>query len=187
MAYHYSDVILGAMASQITSISIVFSTVYSGVDQRKHQSSASLAFVRGIHRWPVNSPTQMASNAENVSIWWRHHEMTRVFALMWRSRSVSSGWELDLCFRIASLYFWVLTLWRKGSILTSHHNGVTMDGTASQITDNWIVCSSVCRYGAMSCLFSITLTGPRPFSPLHYAHRTSSHLRQLGPCVSRYF
>ena len=44
------------MASQITSLTIVFSTVYSGADQIKHQSSVSLAFVRGIHRWPVNSP-----------------------------------------------------------------------------------------------------------------------------------
>ena len=40
----------------ITSLTIVYSTVNSGADQRKHQSSASLAFVRGIHRWPVNSP-----------------------------------------------------------------------------------------------------------------------------------
>ena len=47
---------MGAMASQFTSITIVYSTVYSGADQRKHQSSESLAFVRGIHRWPVNSP-----------------------------------------------------------------------------------------------------------------------------------
>ena len=53
---HYNDVIMSAMASQITSLTIVCSTVYSGADQRKHQSSASLAFVRGIHRWPVNSP-----------------------------------------------------------------------------------------------------------------------------------
>ena len=53
---HYDDVIMGAMASQITSLTIVYSTVYSGADQRKHQSSASLAFVRGIHRGPVNSP-----------------------------------------------------------------------------------------------------------------------------------
>ena len=47
---------MSAMASQITSLTIVYSTVYSGADQRKHQSSASLAFVRGIHRGPVNSP-----------------------------------------------------------------------------------------------------------------------------------
>ena len=53
---HYNDVILSAMASQITSSTIVCSTVYSGADQRKHQSSASLAFVRGNHRRPVNSP-----------------------------------------------------------------------------------------------------------------------------------
>ena len=46
---------MGAIASQITSITIVYSTVYSDTDQRKHQSSASLAFVQGIHRWPVNS------------------------------------------------------------------------------------------------------------------------------------
>ena len=47
---HYDDVIMGAMASQVTSLTIVYSTVYSGSNQRKHQSSASLAFVRGIHR-----------------------------------------------------------------------------------------------------------------------------------------
>ena len=44
------------IASQITSLTIVYSTVYSDADQRKHQSPASLAFVRGIHRRPVNSP-----------------------------------------------------------------------------------------------------------------------------------
>ena len=53
---HYNDVIIGTRVSQITSLTIVYSTVYSGADQRKHQSSASLAFVRGIHRGPVNSP-----------------------------------------------------------------------------------------------------------------------------------
>ena len=47
---------MSLMTSQITSISIVHLTVCSGADQRKHQSSASLAFVRGIHWWPVNSP-----------------------------------------------------------------------------------------------------------------------------------
>ena len=53
---HYNDVIVGAMASQIISLTIVYSTVYSGADQRKHQSSAPMAFVRGIHRWPMTSP-----------------------------------------------------------------------------------------------------------------------------------
>ena len=53
---HCDDVIMGAKASQITSLTIVYSTVYSDADQRKHQSSASLAFVRGIHQGLVNSP-----------------------------------------------------------------------------------------------------------------------------------
>ena len=53
--FHYDDVIMSAMVSQITSLTIVYSNV-SGADQRKHQSSASLAFVWGIHRGPVNSP-----------------------------------------------------------------------------------------------------------------------------------
>ena len=54
--FHYSDEITSAMASQITGVSIDYSTVCSGAEQRNHQSSASLAFVRGIHRWPANSP-----------------------------------------------------------------------------------------------------------------------------------
>ena len=53
---HYIDVMMSAMAPQITSVSIVCSSVCSGADQRKYQSSASLAFVRGIHWWPMNSP-----------------------------------------------------------------------------------------------------------------------------------
>ena len=53
---HYTDIIMTEGASQITSLTIVYSAVYSDGDQRKHQSSASLAFVRGIHRRPVNSP-----------------------------------------------------------------------------------------------------------------------------------
>ena len=55
MVEHYNDVIMSSMASQITSLTIVYS-IHSRADQRKHQSSASLAFVWGIHRSPVNSP-----------------------------------------------------------------------------------------------------------------------------------
>ena len=77
-SHFFSDVILGAMASQITSLSIVYSTVYSGADHRKHQSSAPLTFVRG----PVigEFAAQMVSNAENASIWWRHHIFQDYFA-----------------------------------------------------------------------------------------------------------
>ena len=70
---HYSDVIMSTMASPITGVSIVCITVCSGTDQRKHHSSASLAFVKGMHRWVGEFPPQRASNAEHISIWWHHH------------------------------------------------------------------------------------------------------------------
>ena len=56
MQYHYNDVIMGTMSYEITSVPFVYSTACSGASQRKYQNSASLAFVRGNYRWPVNSP-----------------------------------------------------------------------------------------------------------------------------------
>ena len=67
-APHSSDVIMSAMAFQITGVLIVYSTVCSGEDQRKHQNSASLVCVREIHRWPVNSP-QSPVNSPHKSQW----------------------------------------------------------------------------------------------------------------------
>ena len=64
---------MGEMASQITSLTIVYSTFHSDAVDRKHQSSASLAFVGGNSPVAGEFPVQMASNEENVSIWWRHH------------------------------------------------------------------------------------------------------------------
>ena len=65
---------MSAIASQITSLTIVYSTVYSDADQRKHQSSASLAFVQGTHRGPVNSPhkwpvIQTMFSLDDVIMW----------------------------------------------------------------------------------------------------------------------
>ena len=73
----YKDVIMGAIAPQITSLTIVYSTVYSDADQTKHQSSASLSFVRGIHRGPVNSPhkwpvTRKRFLLDDVMMWCSH-------------------------------------------------------------------------------------------------------------------
>ena len=62
---HFCDVIMGAMASQITSLAIVYSSVYSGANQINHQSSTLLDIC-----------AQKTNNAWNVSIWWRHHEPT---------------------------------------------------------------------------------------------------------------
>ena len=74
--FHYNDVIMGSIVSQITNLTIVYSDVYSGADQRKHQSSASLAFVRGIRRGPVNSPhkgpvTRKMFPFDDVIMQWR--------------------------------------------------------------------------------------------------------------------
>ena len=84
--FHYSDVIMGAMAHQITSLTIVYSTIYSGADQRKHQSSASLAFVRGIHRWQVNSPhkgpvTRKMSPLDDVIMIHHYRTFVSVFSI----------------------------------------------------------------------------------------------------------
>ena len=64
---HYNDVIMSVMVSQIAGVLIVHSTVCSVADQRKHQSSASVAFVRGNSPVTGEFPAQRASNAENVS------------------------------------------------------------------------------------------------------------------------
>ena len=76
---HYNDVIMGTIASQITSLTIVYSIVYSDADQRNHQSSASLAFVRGIHRGPVNSPHKWPVTRNMFPFdasWWCHFMAT---------------------------------------------------------------------------------------------------------------
>ena len=98
---------MSEIASQITSLTIVYSIAYSDADQRKHQSSASLAFVRGIHRGPVNSPHKWPvtrkmfpfddvimipvvqisptiwhkGNHDIAPAWWRH-QMETFFALL---------------------------------------------------------------------------------------------------------
>ena len=118
---HYNDVIMGAIASQITSLTIVYSTVYSDADQRKHQSSASLAFVRGIHRGPVNSPHKgpvtrkiFPFDDENVSIWWRHHALWGIPLVphkLW-SFDVSFNISLNKMLNKQSRYRWIEMSWR---------------------------------------------------------------------------
>ena len=87
MSSHYNDVTMSAITSQITSLAIVYSTVYLGSDQRKHQSSVSLAFVRGIHRVPVNSPhkgpvTRKMFPFDDVIMW-------KIAANLFRARCVT--------------------------------------------------------------------------------------------------
>ena len=77
---HYSDAIMSGMASQITSVSIVYLNVNLGGDQRKHQSSTSLAFLCEGNPLVISGlPSQRASNMEKISIWWRHHDNIFMF------------------------------------------------------------------------------------------------------------
>ena len=71
---HYNDVIMSSVASQITSLTIVYSTVYSGADQKKTSKLRVAGLCVGNAPVTGEFPAQMASNAENVSIWWRHHD-----------------------------------------------------------------------------------------------------------------
>ena len=85
---HYTDVIMTTMTSQITSLTVVYSTVYSDAYQRKHQPFIQTHIKENIkapRHWPLcgeftgtgEFPAQRASYAENVAIWWRHHDLKK--------------------------------------------------------------------------------------------------------------
>ena len=71
---HYNDVIMNTMASQITSLTIVYSGVYSAADKKKTLKLRVTGLCAGNSPVTGEFPAQRASNAENVSIGWRHHE-----------------------------------------------------------------------------------------------------------------
>ena len=132
---HYSDVIMGPTASQITSLTIVFSTVYSDADQRKHQSSASLAFVRGNspHKWPVTRKMFPFDDVIMCAGLLRH-----VCYVMWPQRHCSQWWFLE-AWRLfgtrasvwhVSVYAVLVCFWR--TISCSY--GATTKGTAESPT-----------------------------------------------------
>ena len=79
---HYSDVIMSVVASQITSLTIVYSTVYSRRRSKKTSKLRVTGLCEGNSPGTGEFPAQMASNAENVSTWWRHHEDVRIL-LTW--------------------------------------------------------------------------------------------------------
>ena len=90
---HYCDVIMGPTASQITSTTSVYSIVYSGTDQRKHQSSATLAFVRGIHRGPVNSPHKWPATRKRFpcdDVIMKHDCCSMPYILWWYTDIIAS-------------------------------------------------------------------------------------------------
>ena len=96
---HYNDVIMSAIASQITSLTIVYSIVYSGADKKKTSKLRVTGLCAGNSPATGEFPTQKASNAENVSIWWRHH----VPVLGWFSSSVAPGQTYALLLTCAAM------------------------------------------------------------------------------------
>ena len=120
---------MSAMASQITGVSIGCSTVCSGAYQRKYQSSAPLAFVRrNYHRWPVVSPHKGTSNAENVSISWRHHYMRDQIKL------VITGAADDLAPKNAMSSPGALLTTFFFSLMRQHHWKSTARSSLAQLT-----------------------------------------------------
>ena len=121
---------MGVIASQISSLTIVFSTVYLDRDQRKHLSSASLAFVRGIHRGPVNSPHKwpvrrkmfhlMASSWNSTFIWAVYKARSLIQGICWGEVKdtaslpwVMARWEISL---LPVVYTGSSEAWHRHSI-----------------------------------------------------------------------
>ena len=127
---HYSDVIMGGMASQITSLMIVYSAVCLDTDQRKHQSSASLAVVKGIHRWPVNSP-------HRCPVMWKMFPFNDVIMVQWCQRwhchiSFQHLWYGPICMciyiyhisRESDIWPWVQIFGNSTMIIPPHNEVV---------------------------------------------------------------
>ena len=116
---HYGDVIMSTMASQITNLTIVYSTVYSGADQRKQQSPASLAFAWGIHRGPVNSPhkwpvTRKMFPFDDVIMAGDDHWLRRLSCFMCHSEAQITTWLI--LSNVSGVHVSVVTL-RNTSLL----------------------------------------------------------------------
>ena len=140
---------MGAIASQITSLTIVHSTVYSDTDQRKHQSSASLAFVRGIHRGPVNSPHKwpvtrkmfpfddviMFLNTDSGGI--------NIFVCKCNIQNVLTRHGQKISYSTDGFVFLKNIFETENVWPRLHYNDVIMSAMASQITSLTIVYSTV--------------------------------------------
>ena len=100
---HCSDVIM--MAMEITGVSIVCSAVSSDADQRKHQSYAAMAIVRG-HRC---FPSQKASNTEKFPIWWRHRDVMSPPYLFTNLCHIASGQEFQVILQTAVVEHWLVS------------------------------------------------------------------------------
>ena len=112
---HYDDVIMTMLASQITSLTVVYSIVYSGVNQRRHQSSASLAFVREIHRGPVNFPRKwpvtrkMFPFDDVIMVRWLYHQAYCV----WLSNCLGLVADVIDEYILEPAHYWINLSWNQ--------------------------------------------------------------------------
>ena len=163
---------MSEMASKITGDSIVFSTVCSGADQRKHQSSASLVFVRGIHRLPVNSlnkgpATRKCFHLMTSSCSVRYFlESIDLHCVVWRQTCAPSAWGsclflLTLACRYRHHKGWGLRQVTKSPFVCAlHYTDVIMTTMASQITSLTVVYSTVYSDGGQRKHQSSVSPGP---------------------------
>ena len=148
---HYSHVIMGSMASQITSLAIVYLSFYSGADQSKHQSSASPAFVSGIRRRPVNYPHKGPVTWKifpfNDVIMWCIVCDRRVMSILLPTRIQSSQWRhngrdgclLNRLFRRRSKKAFRVTglCERNSPVILSPHENWILKSPVNTYEPNW--------------------------------------------------
>ena len=146
---------MDTMASQVTSLTIVYLTVYSGAYQRKHQSSASLAFARVIHRWPVNSPHKCPTPADikhnycgnttysNISLSspWIYKYTTDPHSFI-TCRPISAGWLLDWASTVPTC---------QSDIGEWIRNPVDSEVISSKITEN-----NFCKCPLKHCRYTVS-------------------------------
>ena len=154
------------MVSQITSLTSIYSIIYSDADQRKHQSSTSLSFVRGIHRGPVNSPHK----------WPVTRKMFPLDDVIMNSRWLLGWHYLSICCKIYASEFTSiaecktvvspLIIHRRYQSLILSHQHIQLEGTVSSVYPPGRKTVTYCLL-VQDCGISIADTLEIPHSCLH--------------------
>ena len=145
---------MGAIASQTTSLTIIYSIVHSDADQRKHQSSASLAFVRGIHRGPVNSPHKWP-------VTWKMFPFDDVIMLCHISLHGCNftEWLWLMNIRLAKLVYWYCLIQQHRSTCTCTWKIPLSRYIPSRVLNSFVDDSPNCTSGKIcECKFQLSVT-----------------------------
>ena len=139
--WRHSDVIMSAMASQITGVSIAYSTVCSGAVQRKHQSSASLAFVRGIHWWPVNSSHKGPATRKMIPLMtssWRIQQSFQSYCIPLHDDRESDHNNVTIKFTVKQWHHWIRYIGLMASIVSTSADILSTGILGTNRGDMWI-------------------------------------------------